>query len=152
MTETSENSSKNYRLVHCDSLKLAIAEDRITTIAEWSPPTPLPFAPTSVLGIVCIHGKMFTVLNLSAIFKLEQREGDKVAIVALRGDEQLALAVDNANSIIEISQASLDQADVSSGNLVHCTVTHDSEEYSILNINELFPTILQGRERRRRRF
>lgn len=101
---------------------MAVFEDDVLTVSDWTEPAPLPFAPASVLGVVAIEGRMFTVLDLG-------REAN-AQIVAFRGNEQLALAVDAANEVTQ-------QVD---------------EELQVLNPRSLFATVMKGKERRRRSF
>lgn len=121
MTET-----RKRRTLHIGSKRVGVFEDDVFTVAQWCEPTPLPFAPDSVLGIVAIESRMFTVLELGnhlGVGPTSQRS----QIVALRGDEQLALAVDN--SAIE---------------------PDDAEQIVLLDLTSLFATVMKGQERRRR--
>jgi chemotaxis signal transduction protein len=111
------------RIIQIDSQRLAVFEDDVLTVSDWSEPAPLPFAPVSVLGIVAIEGRMFTVLDLG-----KEPGAQRTQIVAFRGNEQLALAVDAANEVIQ----------------------HGDEELQVLNPRSLFATVMKGKERRRR--
>jgi chemotaxis signal transduction protein len=73
-------------------------------------------------------------------------------ILALRGDEQLALAVEAVTETIEIGDALLDEVANSGEGLVLGVIKHEGAEITILNVKGLFPSAIQGRERRRRRF
>ncbi len=76
-----------------DSLTLGVPDEMILAISDWIEPAPLPFAPPSVLGIVSMHGRMFTVVD-AAVLLARKAQHRVRSIVALRGDEQLALAID----------------------------------------------------------
>jgi chemotaxis signal transduction protein len=116
---------RKLRTLRIGSKRVAVFEDDVFTVAQWCEPTTLPFAPESVLGIVAIESRMFTVLDIGnhGVGPARQR----AQIVALRGDEQLALAVDNS----EILQP-------------------DLEEVQLLDLGSLFSTVMKGQERRRR--
>jgi chemotaxis signal transduction protein len=147
------------RLLQVGSIRVGLFEDQITTIAEWSEPAPLPFAPDSVLGVVCIQGRMFTVLALAHLLGVnkadEPNESGRLSsrqfIVALRGDEQLALAVDGSQETIEVSPTAIRSAEESSLQLFLGTVSQAGQDVQVLDVKELFPFVIQGRERRRRR-
>src|ERR1700742_2358481 len=65
---------------------------------EGLTPAPLPHAPAAVLGVVSIRGRMHTLLYPPALFSQTDEPRDAPAprfAVALRGDEQLALAADS---------------------------------------------------------
>lgn len=113
------------RIIHIGSQRLAVFENDVLAVAEWSKPTPLPFAPASVLGIVAIESRMFTVLDLGNDTELGQ---PRARIVAFRGDEQLALAVDDADEVVETNEP----------------------ELRIIDPRGLFSTVMKGKERRRR--
>ena len=147
------NADKNliqFRLIEVDTIKLAVPEDQITTIVDWTEPTPLPFGPQAILGVVCVHGRMFTVLNM---IKLLRPETDAVTtarlILALRGDEQLALAVDKTQ-VIDVPATNIKPADEDLTNLLRETFTHEGSDWQVLSVDELFNTLIQGQRRRRR--
>jgi chemotaxis signal transduction protein len=144
------NRTRNLQLLRAGSFQLAIFEDEIATTVEWRAPAPLPYAPRSVLGVVSIQGRMLTVLDLGTVLsaKASPRDGPSQHILALRGDEQLALAVDALDETIEIADGKVETA----GGLFLRVFKHRNREISILNTKELFATALHGRERRRRRF
>lgn len=144
------NRTRNLQLLRAGSFRLAVIQDEIATIVEWREPTLLPYAPRSVLGVVSIQGRMLTVLNLATLMNAQALSGDSnfQHIVALRGDEQLALAANALNETIVIAEAELQSAE----GLFLQVFKHGNAEINILNTKELFATALHGRERRRRRF
>jgi chemotaxis signal transduction protein len=79
---------------------VGVPEEMILAISDWTEPTPLPFAPPSVQGIVSMHGRMFTVIDAAVL--LARNGSTKSFIVALRGEEQLALAVDEIIGTVSI--------------------------------------------------
>jgi chemotaxis signal transduction protein len=132
------------------SSQFGIFADEIATIAAWREPTPLPNAPKPVLGVVSIQGRMLTVLDLAMLAGGETDSNEAAQqLIALRGDEQLALAVNAVGETIELPAVAIEEA---AGTLVLGVVHHDGVAINILNLKELFPTAIQGRERRRRRF
>ena len=83
------------------SLDVGVFEDEVHSINEWSEPTPLPFSPDAVRGIVSIEGRMFTVLEISSLLQSGSDLARKL-IVAFGGDEQLALGVDSIDGPLEL--------------------------------------------------
>jgi chemotaxis signal transduction protein len=147
------------RRLKAGSSQVGVFEDQITTIADWNEPAPLPFAPESVLGVVCIQGRMFTVLNLAQLLganeenetaDLERRDSRR-CIVALRGDEQLALAVDASQETFAVTAVDIRAPKELSLRLFLGTVEQSGEEVQVLDVKELFPAVIHRRERRRRR-
>ncbi len=134
-----------------------VLEDEISTVADWRQPAPLPQAPESVLGVVSVQGRMLIVLDLSKIAECEvdrvatQDDNQNRQILALRSDEQLALAIDVLGETIEVSDQSL-QVESEKGTLVLAVFKQDERDIHVLRTAQLFPYAIQGRERRRRRF
>lgn len=119
------NEGRQLGALQIGSKRVGVFQDDVFTVTEWIEPTPLPFAPDSVLGIVAIESRMFTVLDLGDHLGSGPAT-ERTQIVALRGDEQLALAVDS----FEIAQ----------------------DDVAPLDLSTLFATVMKGQERRRRRF
>ena len=132
--------------------RFAVFADEVITIAEWREPAVLPHAPTAVLGIVSIQGRMLTVLDLSQLLEQPHRSKNSSHILALRGDDQLALAIDEPGETIAHDDGDFEAAMEADGKLIRRVIKHNGDEIKVLDVKELFPTAIQGRERRRRRF
>lgn len=147
--------SRKLQLVRAGSIDFAIFADEIAAITDWQLPTPLPHAPESILGVVSIHGRILTVLNPGKISGLESnsREGlNPKYIVALKGDEQLAIAVDAIADTLELEETEFEAMGKNEDSLTLGRLHHDGTETSVINVKQLFAQAIQGRERRRRRF
>lgn len=149
-----EPPTRQLKLFTAGSFLCGIFENEIATVSPWREPTPLPHASQSVLGVVSLQGRMLTVLNLATLLDVSAASSNWVHqhIIALRGDEQLALAVEAVTETIEIGDGVLDGMKESSVGLILGTINHSGAEITILNVKEVFPSAIQGRERRRRRF
>jgi chemotaxis signal transduction protein len=136
-------------------VQFAVFADEVMAITEWREPAVLPHAPASVLGIVSIHGRMLTMLDLSQLLESEQTAEGPSHILVLNGDEQLALAIDAPGETFAVAAATVngDSEEVANGGkLIAKVINRNGEDIKVLNVKELFPTAIQGRERRRRRF
>jgi purine-binding chemotaxis protein CheW len=144
---------RKLQLFQVGSSHFGIFADEIATIVAWREPAPLPHAPKSVLGVVSIQGRMLTLLDLATLHGDETVSSDAPAqhIVALRGDEQLALVVDAVSETIHFAASDFAVNETAS-TLVLGVLQREGAEINILNLKELFPAAIQGRERRRRRF
>ncbi len=105
LRESEPQTTRKIQLLFVGHLVLGILEADIATIAEWLRPTPLPHAPPAVLGVVSIQARMLTVLDPLRLFgetttRLEFPPG---ILVALRGDEQIALAVENKGETLDLA-------------------------------------------------
>lgn len=139
-------------LLSVGTILLGIFEDEIATIAEWRQPTPLPHAPPAVLGVVSIQGRMLTVLDpLPLLGKVPNNSGSTWSfLVALRGDEQLALAIERRVGTIAVSD--LNPPPATTSRAVRGLLSHCDQLVNVVDVHELFPTAVRGGERRRRRF
>jgi len=131
-----------------ESLTLGVPDEMILEISDWTEPAPLPFAPPSVLGIVSLQGRMFTVVD-AAVLLARKAATQNRSIVALRGDEQLALAVDESLEVISINPD--DVVNETDRELIQGTLRLNGKQVLLLDIDSLFAGIIRGRERRRRR-
>lgn len=97
---------------------------------------------------------MLTVLDLATLTGSEAASSDAPAqyLIALRGDEQLALPIETLGETIEIADDDFNAKRETGEPLVLGVLHREGAEINILNPKELFPTAIQGRERRRRRF
>jgi chemotaxis signal transduction protein len=135
--------------------RFALPAEIVEEVAEWRTLAPLPQAPVAILGVACIQARMFTVLDPHCLFDDAPQgwnESSPALIVALRGDEQLALALDAQEGSIQLDEEPIAASPAGDGNLVLATFVHDGETINIINPDNLFPIAIRGRERRRRRF
>lgn len=146
-------ATSSMRLFRRGSFDFAVLESEIATVVDWLEPAPLPRAPESVMGVVGIQGRMLTVLDLATLPGSESTSvtGSPKQIVALRGDEQLALAVDSVGATVEIGGDGL-QSDPQNSRLIRGVFEQSGKKISLLDVKQLFPSAIQGRERRHRRF
>ncbi|MEP6569014.1 MAG: chemotaxis protein CheW [Acidobacteriota bacterium] len=158
---TSKQAGRRLQLVHTGSSQFAIFAEDISAIVDWQEPAPLPGAPSSVLGVVSIQGRMLTVLDLSTLLDLDLASSDtslkaRGYLVALRGDEQLALAIEAPGEVVELapneSTADLSANQEGLPTPVLGVMQREGAEIKILNLRGLFSTAIQGSQRRQRQF
>ena len=145
---------RKLQLFRTGAFHFGILANDIAAIVAWREPTPLPHAAKSILGVVSIQGRMLTVLDLATLTGHEaaSRDARSQHLIALRGDEQLALAIEVLGETVEIAEDVLSATQETGEPLVLGVLHREGAETNILNPKELFPTAIQGRERRRRRF
>ena len=145
--ELPRGTSRKLQLVQAGQDQFGIFADQISAIVAWQEPAPLP------------QGRMLTVLDLGKLADAEAVSADSPRtlprhLIALRGDEQLALAVEGLGEVVQLT------GDAPESIAGHETVggpvvgvwQREEAEIKILNPMRLFPTAIQGRERRQRRF
>ena len=131
--------------------------ERVDGTAEAKPVASLPHAPPGVVGVVCVRGRMLTVLDPVALLTGESASWPKTlpSVVALRGEEQLGLAAESCRDTITVAVADIKTREPEGENLADLIlglVRYSGEEITVLKVDQLFASAMQRRERRRRRF
>ncbi|HKS29333.1 MAG TPA: chemotaxis protein CheW [Pyrinomonadaceae bacterium] len=143
-------------VARCGERLIAVSASEAENVVAWKRPSPLPNAPLSVLGVVSVRGRVSTVLDpLALLGEGKRRDGEAASfnfIITLRGDEQLALAVERAERIMEVFAEDVQPMSASSGTkVVRGLLQTEGKLVAVLNVQELFRAAMQGTERRRRR-
>ena len=134
----------------------AVFTDQVDGTAESKPFAALPRAPQAVVGVVCVRGRMLTVLDPAAALDSQVPHWDQILpyVIVLRGDEQLGLAAESCRDTITISAADIESAGNGEPSQDRCLiglVRYAGEEMLILDSSRLFGRAVRRRERRRRR-
>jgi purine-binding chemotaxis protein CheW len=135
----------------------AVFAEQVEGTAEARIPAALPNAPAAVLGVVCMRGRMITVLDPIAVLNGETFSwpASLPAVIALCGDEQLALAAQSCRDTITVAaediQPSSQINDDGFENAVLGIARYGGEEITVLRVDRLFAAAVRRKERRRRR-
>ena len=144
-----DENRQSLQIFRRGNTRFALLTEEISAIAGWRQPTPLPQAPSAVLGVVSVSGRMLTVLDPAVLLeKPVDGSPETNLIVALRGDEQLALVVDEQG---ETFMAEIGSHATSNGATLG-VVRHHENMIGVLDLTKLFGLAIRGRERRQRRF
>jgi chemotaxis signal transduction protein len=140
----------------------AVFANQVEGAAEAKVPAPLPRAPPAVLGVVCVRGRMLTVLDPVALVTGEAASWPDALpnVIALSGDEQLAVAARDRLDTITIAATDIqppalrdDGDDPQNPNEVELGIArYGGEEITVLSVAHLFAAAMRRKERRRRRF
>lgn len=152
--ENEERERRELLLARCGKRLVGLFADEAEHVIAWKEPTPLPRAPHSVLGVVSVRGRISTVLDPLALLgeRSKQMPARFSFIITLRGEEQLAIAVERVERIAEIFTDAIEPlAGAASANLVRGVLQTEGELAAVINTRELFTAALEGTERRRRR-
>ena len=150
--EDKSDATRDVRVMFAGLHCLGVFADEIEGVADWRNPAPLPDAPNGVLGVASLRGRMLTVLEAAVLLGAPAAAAPAPAkIVALRGDEQVALAVDSTGDLIEIAKDELGTTS-KAGALILGVISRGEQSITVLDSKQLFATAMRGRERRRRRF
>ena len=135
----------------------AVPADQVDGTTEARVPAVLPHTPQAILGVVCVRGRMLTVVDPTVLLTGQSLRWPLAlpCVIALRGDEQLALAAQSYRDKITIEDADIVRSAESGGDaadLLLGRVRYGGEEILVLDVNYLFASAVWQRERRRRRF
>ncbi|HEV8588275.1 MAG TPA: chemotaxis protein CheW [Pyrinomonadaceae bacterium] len=135
----------------------AVFTDQVDATAEARPFARLPRAPAAVVGVVCVRGRMLTVLDAAAVLSSSNKAWAPPLpyVLVLHGDDQLGLVAESCRDTITISAQDIERPDgsaESNDGPALGTVTYAGETMVILDASRLFRRAVQRRERRRRRF
>ena len=136
-----------------DSL-FAVFTDQVDATAEGKPFARLPRAPAAIVGVVCVRGRMRTVLDPAVALNRFTKEWEQPLpyVLVMRGDDQLGLAAESCRDTITISAEDIEGSDAASDGPSIGIVRFAGEEILVLDVGRLFSRTVQRRERRRRRF
>lgn len=133
---------------------LGVFAEEAACVERGTAPVPLPHAPAAVLGIVSVRGRILTLLDPLALL-CEDGSGLSINapppfILALRGEEQLALAVDDAGRLREISVDEIEPPAGEAASVVQGMFQDSGASVIILDVARLFAAAVEGLEPRRR--
>lgn len=131
-----EVAKREMLVMRVGSRLIGVFADEADFVVRWKEPTPLPRAPRAVLGVVAVRGRIYTVLDPRVLLTLEDGSTN-VLIVTLRGEEQLALAAERVEGVIEVAEQRL-QSFGRGDALIHGAVEHAGELIAVLDCARLF--------------
>ena len=138
--------------------QFAVFAEDVEGTVDTKRPAVLPNAPPGVLGVVCVRGRMLTTLDPVALVGENSHvwPAELPCVIALRGDEQLALAADALGETITVAATDIETVTADTEDNARQVITgisrHAGEEIAILNAGNLFAAAVHRQERRRRRF
>jgi purine-binding chemotaxis protein CheW len=135
---------------------VGVFAEEVAGVCRGVAPTPLPHAPAAVLGVVNLRGRILTLLDPLALLG-ERGEDARVKaspdfILALRGDEQLALAVDSSERLLEIYADEIESGTGEQASIARGTFQDEGTPVIILDVTRLFEMAVgeMGHRRRKR--
>ena len=154
MIGQTERERREIVLVRAGRHWLGVFAEEAAGVERGSRPTPLPHAPAAVLGIVSVRGRILTLIDSLALLG-ESRAGASLDaqpafILALRGDEQLALAVDSEGQLREIYTSEIEPPAGAEASIARGTFQDENRRVVILDVARLFDAAVEGMEPRRR--
>lgn len=120
---------------------------RVQEIRGWSPVTPIPRSPPSMLGVLNLRGEILPVIDLRARFGLPAAEFTALTVIivlsvrAARGQRECGIVVDDVRDVVDISPESIRPAPSMSGSsaneFIQGIATLDQLMLVLLKVDEL---------------
>lgn len=148
---TTRRAGRAVLLLRAGGRAFAVYADECECVTPWAEPAPLPHAPTAVLGVTPVRGKMRTVLDPARLLESAGLADERRAhafIASLAGDEQLALACEASEPSTLDDVVSPPESPAFPS---HGTFQNGAETVHLLDPARLFDAALSGTERRRQR-
>src|SRR5712691_12162245 len=95
----------------------AVPADQVDGTTEARVPAVLPHTPQAILGVVCVRGRMLTVVDPTVLLTGQSLRWPRALpfVIALRGDEQLALVAQTCRDKITVEDADIIRPDETVG-------------------------------------
>jgi purine-binding chemotaxis protein CheW len=95
-----------------DSLFIGIQISRIQEILRPQPVTPVPLAPSVILGLMSLRGQIVPVINLAERLGVQLQDGGAEAFNVLirTPDGPVSLMVDRVGDVVEVSPDTFEPA------------------------------------------
>jgi purine-binding chemotaxis protein CheW len=139
--QNDDRTRRDILVARCGTVRLAVFADEVEGVMEWREPTPLPHAPKAILGITSSRGRILTLIDPTRILEAGNNQPfERDFIISLRSDEQLALAVEKVERILEIVVETIVMPTSDSKHEPHAvgTISLDTGSILVLNTAELF--------------
>jgi chemotaxis signal transduction protein len=154
-SEHAERERLEVLMARAGELWLAVLAEEAAGVESGRPPTPLPHAPAAALGVVSVRGRILTLLDPLVLLGEQRAETTDNAtpafILALRGEEQLALAVESAERLREIFVDEIAPPASAHAGVARGTFQDDGATVILLDVSRLFAAAVEGMESRRRK-
>ena len=139
-------------VLHVGRRLVGVFTENVAGIAAGKLPVPLPRAPVSVLGVIAFRGRMLTVLDLRPSLGEPANESGAGIIVALNGEEQVAIAADSSRGAIQVFSGDIDIAPTESGPaILSGALSRNGDQIELIDVSRLFQVVTMGQQNRRRR-
>lgn len=106
-----EEGERVYFVFEEGDLALALPPEVVSEVAGFTSPTPVPFTPDWIEGVISVRGQIVPVLDLGLFFGLAgaRRDARRRVLVVDNGEHQFAVWADRIHGVEGVSEATLEQ-------------------------------------------
>lgn len=100
---------------------------QVREIRRWSPVTPLPHAPSEVLGVMNLRGSVIPIFDLAVRFGLQPTPDNprNVVVIAAHDAQTVGLLVESVSEILSVSPERIQETP---------DLRHDNSRQSIIGV------------------
>jgi purine-binding chemotaxis protein CheW len=104
--EMNQRSELEFVCFFAGGQSFSIDITNVREIRRWSPVTPLPHAPSEVLGVMNLRGSVIPIYDLAARFGLPEtiESARNVIMVATHEDQTVGLLVESVSEILSVAR------------------------------------------------
>jgi chemotaxis signal transduction protein len=148
-----ERVRRDLIIARCGTVSFGVFADEAEAIIDWKTPIPLPRSPSAIVGVISARGRILTILDPLELLDEPQKDAFETnLIIGLRSDEQLGLAVEQVERIVEVVLDDVLRPAIAEQDMpVQGEVQVGHASIRILDTSALFAAATQGAERRRQR-
>jgi chemotaxis signal transduction protein len=148
-----ERARRDLIIARCGTVSFGVFADEAEAIIDWKTPIPLPGSPSAIVGVISARGRILTILDPLELLDDAQKDVFETnLIIGLRSDEQLGLAVEQVERIVEVVQEDVLRPTVAEQDIpVQGEVQIGQASIRILDTSALFAAATRGDDRRHQR-
>jgi chemotaxis signal transduction protein len=126
-----------YVRVRVGSEAYALPVEHVLEVAELGAVTPMPGAPTEVLGVSNLRGQIVPVIDLSFVFGIGRTDKPRRLLVAEAAGRRAGFAIDEVNEVGDLSEA-FEETD---SNLLVGSALVDGQLVGVVDVPRLFAVL-----------
>ncbi|MDR3563364.1 MAG: chemotaxis protein CheW [Negativicutes bacterium] len=81
---------------------------QVREIIQYKGATKMPGAPKHFEGIINLRGRIIPIINLAAVFALEEKTGERQALIIDLGEKILGIVVDQVSEVLHLDASAIE--------------------------------------------
>lgn len=132
---------------HVSGQELCLDVVKVREIRGWTPATPMPHAPTFMLGVINLRGTVLPIIDLAVRmgFPSATPNSRHAIMVVEIGSQIVGLLVDSVSEIFCVTAADIqptpDVAQNEAKKLISGVISSDSRMISLVSLDEIIETV-----------
>lgn len=102
------NTTRQIVVVNLGKVQYGFPIEQINEIIRYIPPTQVPNSPPYSEGIICLRGKVHSVIDLGSFLGMEKRQADKNTKIIIASENSVGFIVDDVHMIVKPKDEEID--------------------------------------------